>query len=340
MANEKLTARTELTAPTGSDVEYAVIDPTGTPLSRKIYRGSNNIFADGVLKNGIISVTVVSNDLVVALKTKSGGNPSATDPVSVWINGTFRRCTAALSVTKADGTNWANLGSAEHGGLEHDLFAYLVYNTNTAALDIFWSRNPRGLIYSDFSATTTNENYAAINATAPASTDSCVVIGRFAATLSLVATSYLFTVPTFTNKNLIQYPIFETRWLSWTPIFTNLTTTSGTLTAQYLIDRKYIYIELDFIFGASSAITAAGVSFTLPYTNASSGAAHPQGMSSLVETGTGTTMGSLEYTSSTAMRIRSVLASGTYATFSALNTTVPFTWGNTDEISSTGKYRY
>ena len=112
MADSKLTALTEMTDPLGSDLMYVVDDPAGTPASRKTYLGTYNLLPDGYMINGKISVTVATNDITVALKTKSGGNPSTTDPVSVWINGTMRRCTAALSVTKVDGTNWCNAGNS------------------------------------------------------------------------------------------------------------------------------------------------------------------------------------------------------------------------------------
>ena len=50
---------------------------------------------DGWVENGKITVTVVSNNITVALKTKADANPSVSDPVTVWINGTKRQCTAA-----------------------------------------------------------------------------------------------------------------------------------------------------------------------------------------------------------------------------------------------------
>jgi hypothetical protein len=176
----------------------------------------------GQMRNGKISPTVSANDLVLTLLTSSGGTPSVSDPVDVNISGTTRQVTAALSVTCADATNWANLGSAELATKETDLFCYLIWNTNLApdAVDIFWSRVPYGRLYSDFSSTTTNEKYAAINATAPAATDECVCIGRFAATLSAGA-GYTWTVPTYTNINLIHRPIFETRRLTWVPAVTS-----------------------------------------------------------------------------------------------------------------------
>ncbi len=232
-------------APAGSDAEYNV---TGGTTSKGIYKGSNNILPDGYMLNGKISATMASNNLTVALKTKSGGDPSATDPVSVWINGTYRRVTAALSVTKNAGTNWFNAGATVLATKEIDYFVYLIWNTTPATdiMDIGFSRIPFGRVYSDFSATTTNEKYLAFaNASTPTSTDDCVVIGRFAATLSAGA-AYTWLVPTFTNVNLIQTPIYETRWLTWVPqhsrtggAYTNLPTVN---LANYRIRNQ----ELDW----------------------------------------------------------------------------------------------
>jgi len=166
-----------------------------------------------------LNVTVSSNDLIVEVVHEDGTAIYTDRPLYFKIGDTIRAVTAPLSVTKADGTNWANLGSSELGTLEQDLFVYVTWNTNLSpdAVDIFWSRYPMGRRYSDFSSTTTNDKYAAINATAPASTDDCVCIGRFAATLSLTGTGHVWTVPTYTSINLIQHPIFNTRWLTWNP---------------------------------------------------------------------------------------------------------------------------
>ena len=224
MADTKITALTQNTAPLGSDMKVMVDDPNGTPLTQYIYNGTDNLLPEGWMMNGKISVTVASNNITLALKTKSGGNPSATDPVSVWINGSFRTCTAALSVTLAAGTNWFNSGSsgAASCGLatnEIDYFAYLIWNTTPATdiMDIGFARKPYYSLYSDASATTTSENYLAYgNGSAPTATDSMVNIGRFAATLSATA-SFNWSVPTYTNSNLKQYPSDRTRELVWTP---------------------------------------------------------------------------------------------------------------------------
>lgn len=156
--------------------------------------------------------TVTSNNLTVALKTLAGNDPSALDPINIRIGNTIRTITSALSVTKNAGTNWCNAGSTELATKEIDYFVYLGYNA-TDGVTLGFSRIPYGALYSDFSATTTNEKYCAIstitNATA---SDVYTNIGRFAATLSAGA-GYTWSVPTFTTANLVNRPIYETRWL-------------------------------------------------------------------------------------------------------------------------------
>lgn len=213
-----------------------------------------------------ISPSVSSNDLVLAINTVDGNDPSTTDAIPFKIGNTIRWCTSALSVTKADGTNWANLGSAELGTKEHDLFVYVVWNTNTSAVDIFWSRIPYGRLYSDFSSTTTNQSYAAINSTAPASTDECTLIGRFAATLSLSGTGYLWTVPTYTNINLIHHPIYETRRLTWQPTITGYSSNpTGAVYEYYAIQNRCHLFMREATAGTSNLLTK---DYTAPFTAA------------------------------------------------------------------------
>jgi len=202
--------------------------------------GIGNSFPQGHLVNGKIVVTDAAG-LTVAIKTLAGTDPSATDPVYVRIGDTVRTISAALSVAKADGTNWGNAGSAELATKEVDWFVYLGYNA-TDGVVVGFSRFPGATCYSDFSATTTNEKYCAISTiTTAAATDYYEVIGRFAATLSAGA-GYTWTVPTFTAINLIQRFIHETRWLSFTPVSTGFSA-APTYSASYKIRGNQIFIK-------------------------------------------------------------------------------------------------
>lgn len=221
----------------------------------------------GFLYNGKIVPSVASNNLTVALKGLDGNDPSATNPVYVRIGDTIRTITAALSVTKNAGTNWCNSGATGLATFEIDYFVYLGYNA-TDGVVIGFSRIPGSSQYNDFSTTTTNEKYCAISTiTTAAATDYYEVIGRFAATLSATA-AFNWSVPTFNSINLIQRPIFETRFLTYTP---TLTWTAGVApsgspginTHNYKITYKNMQVS-NFVDGYTAGTTVTRVQISTP----------------------------------------------------------------------------
>lgn len=213
--------------------------------------------AEGQMLNGKISPTVASNNLTVALKTKAGTDPSATDPVYVMIGGTLRTITAATSSTQVAGYNYLNMGSAELATKECDLFAYLVWDTNDAIVKLGFARIPYATLTGDFSATDTNEKGFLCNTDVEtASTDVVVNIGRFAATLSAGA-GYTWSVPTFTASNLIQRPIYETRWLDFVPTMKGSGGSIGTYAAT-VNGARYRVIGKNTFVNANAQITDKG----------------------------------------------------------------------------------
>lgn len=278
----------------------------------------------GFLINGKISVTDAAG-ITVAIKTIAGTDPSATDPVYCRIGDTVRSITSALSVAKADGTNWCNAGSAELATKEIDYFVYLGYNA-TDGVVIGFSRYPGANSYDDFSATSTNEKYCAISTiTNAAATDYYEVVGRFAATLSAGA-GYTWSVPTYTAKNLIQRPIYETRWLSY-----NCTgPTNCNITAKYRIVTNTCFIMVVGSFTGSTAWSTQPTipfapSSVIPIANSDYGA---MGVGGYLDNGTGNyTMGvipHLGYNSLTTFRLDAS------ATSTQVSATVPITWANGD----------
>jgi hypothetical protein len=280
MADTKLTALTADTTPAATGLLYYVDDPGGTPVSRKTTVSEMNTFMnslaaafgpDGTMKNGKLAVTVTSNNITVALKTLAGSDPSASDPVYVRINGTIRTCSAALAVTKNAGTNWFNSGGSELATKEIDYFAYLIWNTTPATdiVDIGFARVPYFSVYSEASSTTTNEKYLAYaNGSAPTATDDMVNIGRFAATLSATA-AFNWSVPTFTTTNLIQRPVYETRWLTWAPVFSGtVSMTFASVTVDYLsyrISSRQVSYEF-IVHGTVGGTPDTGIIATMPFT--------------------------------------------------------------------------
>lgn len=187
-----------------------------TQQSVKAYVDLRNNSPEGFLINGKIVPSVASNNLTVAIKGMDGNDPSASNPVYVRIGDVVRTITSALSWTKNAGTNYGGAGDAAFATKEIDWFVYLVWSTADDAVKLAVSRKPDARLMSDFSSTVGAWNYRMFDGTATAG-DSVVNIGRFAATLSAGA-GYTWTVPAFTNANLIQHPIFETRQLTWLPV--------------------------------------------------------------------------------------------------------------------------
>lgn len=238
--------------------KYATLDDiiTGTLLRN---------MPQGALLNGYISRTVASNNITVAIKTLAGADPSATDPVHVRVGNTVRTVTAALSVTKNAGTNWMNLGAAEHATQDVDLFVYIGYNA-TDGVTIGFSRIPYARVYGDFSATTTNDKYCAISViTTAASTDEYELVGRFNATLSASA-SYNWSVPG--TSIIISKPISETRWLSWSPTWTGITPGNGVSDCKYQVSYRKVNVRIKFTGGTTSSGTSTPI-YTLPLTASS-----------------------------------------------------------------------
>lgn len=209
------------------------------------------------LINGYIIPSVASNNLTLAVSTSptSVVAPTATNPVFVWIGGVLRPITSALSITRNAGTNWFNSGSAELATREIDYFVYMGFNA-TDGVTLGFSRIPYARLYSDFNTTTTNEKHCAISTiTNAAAGDNYVNVGRFAATLSASA-SFNWSVPAFTNANLIQEPIYETRELTathtinWSGGTTNPTTDTAVL--KYKIRGDQIKIN-SWFYDSSSA---------------------------------------------------------------------------------------
>ena len=209
--------------------------------------------------------SVASSNLTLALKSTSGADPSIASPVYANINGVEHTLTAALSVTVAAAANTFNSGAAELATQAIDYFAYLGYNA-TEGVVIGFSRIPSARRYNDFSATATNEKYCAISDISnAAASDAYVVVGRFTATLSAGA-GYTWTVPTFHPGILVQYPIYETRWLSWQPTIVGYSADPTTDTYQYRVgqDGSVALVLSETDNGTGNATTRT---YTAPFTS-------------------------------------------------------------------------
>lgn len=259
---------------TATDAEATTLSSTSvaiTPsnLLQTVGRGITH----GRMWNGRVIPSISGNNLVVSLKTHAGLDPSATDPVIVHLAAGYRQITSALSVTITAGTNSFNAGSSELATLECDYFVYLAWQVASSAVRIGIARFPYARLYSDFSATATNEKYGAFS-TAPAATDQVAVVARIPAILSGGA-GYTWTIPSLTNLNLVQEPVLETRILSWTPTHTrgttNYTNVPTVTHSQYQIRGNMMIVYERHTQNGTPGGSGNQI-FTIPFSSSISGA--------------------------------------------------------------------
>jgi hypothetical protein len=256
--------RTGYTNNTINSVEYSKnLIPSGYNYSALPY-----LTPQGVLQNGYIDVSVTSNNLTVRILNSNGQTPSLTNPVFVNIAGTMQRISSVLSITRNAGTNWLNSGSAELATQEIDYFVYIGFNTSTGNLNIGLSRIPSGRVGIDFSFTNTDSRGIIFSETGFAATDNVVNTGRFAATLSAGA-GYTWSVPTFTNANLIQEPMYESRELTSTHTITwsGGTTSPSTTTSvmRYQVIGNKLKFNSWFYDAGTGAKNRTNANIVLPF---------------------------------------------------------------------------
>lgn len=234
----------------GKSIIPIVGDPDGVPDDFRLN------LASALSRFYKISATVASNNLTVALQHLDGSNPSTNNPLAFKIGDVFKITTSTLSVTKNAGTNWCNAGSTELAARAIDFFVYVIKETGAAAgLKIAFSRIPYALTMADFVNTTTSEKYIPGSWTNFNSTDEVTNVGRFRAQLSAAA-SHNWSIA---STVIISRPIYETDWLSYTPVVTSDT---GTITTVGAVSGAYQFISKDMNLDQSGVITTNGTGAT------------------------------------------------------------------------------
>lgn len=220
----------------------------------------------GQATNYVITTSVATSDLTVALKTLAGTDPSVADRISARIGDTVYDITAALSVTALDATNWCNLGAVETATLQNDLFVYLIAETGASAgVKIGFARIPWAIQMGDFTNTSTNANYIKGNWTNFNTTDKVAVIGRFNAILSATA-AFTWSLPA--TSVIINRPIFETRFTTYAAQVTSATgtiTTVGTVTSLYQVTGRTLNYVHDVTI-TTNGTGATSVKVSMPFT--------------------------------------------------------------------------
>jgi hypothetical protein len=114
-------------------------------------------------------------------------------------------------------------------------------------------------------------------------------------------------------------------WTTWTPSYTDITVGNGTVDARWCRIGKVVNVYWRLTFGSTTSLGATP-QFTLPV-----GASYPQRYASGILTDQGVTnyVGLAQIEGST-LYPATIDSAATYARIGGLNSTTPFTWGNTD----------
>lgn len=125
-------------------------------------------------------------------------------------------------------------------------------------------------------------------------------------------------------------------WKDWTPTLTNLA--GGTLNyAKYTQIGKTVHFRLQYTLGGAGV--SGNVVITLPVTSIDYLTGNYDiGLANCADTGTGNFAGVIKWVSTTTARPLVIQSGGTYASYGALSSTVPFTWASTDILTISGTY--
>lgn len=159
------------------------------------------------------------------------------------------------------------------------------------------------------------------------------------------------TVPDIANDYLLGYDASEAQArrflpsalfatvLTWTPTWTNLVVGAGTLTTKYLQIGKLVAFHLALVFAADTVISG-NVLFTVPVTPIDYGKNMPVGVARYKDaTGGNAAQGVSQIQASSSNCAPNVYdTSGTYATATQVNATIPFTWAVNDDLECSGVY--
>lgn len=127
-------------------------------------------------------------------------------------------------------------------------------------------------------------------------------------------------------------------WKSWTPTWTNVTTTGATIVAQYVQIGKTVHYFISLTFGASTAITG-NARVSLPVASVT----YPQyaqiGYGSANNSGGAVNPLAHCWISTTAAEIFCSNTSSTYDTYNFVTGSAPFSWGTGDILYLQGTYQ-
>ena len=128
-------------------------------------------------------------------------------------------------------------------------------------------------------------------------------------------------------------------WKTWTPTYTDITVGNGTVVARYVQVGNLVVARFELVFGSTSSIDSNGSRISMPVT-AATGADTEQvyGPAVMREIGGSFNAGHVRAWDTSEFNVVVFGASATYATWVAISSIVPFTWGTGDVLGFTATY--
>jgi hypothetical protein len=121
-------------------------------------------------------------------------------------------------------------------------------------------------------------------------------------------------------------------WESYTPTWTNLTVGNGTSEFKYSRINKVVCVAGKLTFGSTTSVTGSIIRMGLPVNNNRLGFVH-MGTVGFDDFGVNQFFGSALAGSLTEAYLYALNVAGTYPSYTATTSTVPFTWTTNDFIT-------
>lgn len=215
-----------------------------------------------------ITTSAASGNLTVSLLNYLGQTPSVAVPVKIQIWGVVRTISSSCAKVSNAWVNFLNMGSAELATKEVDLFVYLIWDATNSLVKIAYSRYPSANVLWDL-----NNNWWSPWLVEKwydtdwlfTGTYSMVNIWRFNAILSAGA-GYTWSIPA--TSLIINQPTYETRWLSWTPVWQwgAFTITNGFVNPEYKIVGSTLYSSMQDNFSNTGGTLSDTLAYSNPFT--------------------------------------------------------------------------
>lgn len=244
------------------NTDYIIVEqnPGGTPET--VYFPLAD-FIDNMRVRQIyqISRTISGNNLVIAIKDAEGNDATADKPLYFNNQGATNKLTGALSLTVNAGADVFGYGTTSFANLVEELFVYVGKRASDSSIFVAASRIPYARVWSEFSATTTNERYAAYSGSAPGANDQVQNIGRINI-MNSGTPSFNWYLPA--GPITLNFPVFLTSWLDWNPTHVGFSVAPSGSVYRYRLD--WMTAELFVRQTANGTSNAANFTISLPMT--------------------------------------------------------------------------